>query len=484
MGKVKAIVSKANVANLKKTYYYLKKNGLKAALFAVRERMQKSPYDDYQYIQPDEAALANQSQESKTFVNPITISLLVPAYNTNPAYLRELLDSVYAQSYPYWELIIADASENSDSEASVAQVVKTYITEKNETRIRYIKLEKNEGISGNSNQALKHATGEYTGLLDHDDLLTPDALYENVIRIMKTRKNSADSAESATDSAESASKDSEPLLLYSDEDKCDESGANYYEVYKKKDFNLDLLLSNNYICHFLVMKTDLMQKLQFRCNFDGSQDYDLILRGVSAILPAEQKIIHIPRVLYHWRCHSGSTAVNPQSKRYAYEAGKRTLEDFLKEQGFGGKVEHTKHLGFFRINYEPDVFTARPDIGVVGGMLLNSQNKITGGIYTKEGHCPYEGLAAGFSGYMHQTSLQQDAETVDLRCMRVREELQDMFKEITSVIYQESPETGLFDSSTLPEDTDWISLSKAFCEAVKSQGYRILWDPENATKIK
>ena len=478
MGKVKTILSKASVANLKKTYYYLKKNGLKAALFAVRERMQKSPYDDYRYIRPDEAVLAKQRQESLTFKNPITISLLVPAYNTDPVYLQELLDSVYAQSYPYWELIIADASTDCDSEASVAQVVKEYIAEKEETRIRYIRLEKNGGISENSNQALKHATGEYTGLLDHDDLLTPDALYENAIRIMEACQNIADNAETAIH-------DAEPLLLYSDEDKCDENGANYYEVYKKKDFNLDLLLSNNYICHFTVMKTDLMQKLQFRCNFDGSQDYDLILRGVSEILPNEQKIIHIPKVLYHWRCHSGSTAVNPQSKRYAYEAGKRALEDFLMVQGWRGNVEHTRHLGFFRINYEPDIFEARTDVGVVGGKLLNSRNKITGGIYNQDGQCPYEGLDAGFSGYMHQASLQQDAEVVDIRCIRVRTELQEIFEKVTGVSYVKNAETGHFDSDILPEDTDWISISQSFCKAIKEQNFRIVWDPEQkATKIK
>lgn len=478
MGNLKTILSKARIANLKKTYYYLKKNGLNAALFAVCERMQKTPYDNYQYTVSTEDTLKSQRAECQNFAEPVTISLLVPAYNTDPVYLRELLDSVYAQTYPYWELIIADASEDVDSETCVAQVIKNYIIEKNENRIRYIKLEKNEGISDNSNQALRHVTGEYTGLLDHDDLLTPDALYENAVRIMGIHKNNSGNVERLSDN-------NKPLLLYSDEDKCDENGANYYEVYKKQDFNLDLLLSNNYFCHFTVMQTELMQKLQFRCNFDGSQDYDLVLRGVAEILPDEQKIIHIPKVLYHWRCHSGSTAVNPQSKRYAYEAGKRALEDFLKAQNWNGSVEHTKHLGFFRIIYEPDVFVTRPDIGVIGGRLLDNKNKITGGIYDADGKCPYEGLRAGFSGYMHQASLQQNADTVDLRCMRVRKELQELFREITGVTYQESKETGIFDSTILPDETDWISLSKAFCKAVKELKYRILWEPEQVeTKIK
>lgn len=468
MSKVKAILAKMNLANLKKAYYYSKKNGVKAALFAVQERMTKSPYDDYTYIAPDEETLEKQRQESQNMDNPVTISILVPAYNTNPKYLVELLESLSNQTYPYWELILADASSDVTSEECVKNIVKDYIEENGEERIRYIRLDKNEGISENTNQALKHATGEYAALLDHDDLLTPDALYENAICIMESRK---------TD-------DGELLLLYSDEDKCDETGANYYEIHKKEDFNLDLLLSNNYICHFVVMHMDLMQKLQFRCNFDGSQDYDLILRGVSEILPDEQKIKHIPLCLYHWRCHSGSTAVNPQSKLYAYESGKRAIEDFLESQGWKGQVSHTKHLGFFRTEYEPDIFTARPDVGVVGGKLIGN-NKITGGIYKEDGTCPYEGLPAGYSGYMHRASLQQDAYAVDVRCMKVREELQELFKEITGVAYVETPENGVFDSNILPTDTDWAGLNIKLCNAVKEQKYKIFWDPEMVkTEIK
>lgn len=469
MSKGKAILAKISIANLKKTYYYLKKNGIKAALFAVQERMTKSPYDDYTYIAPDEETLEKQRQESQNIDNPVTFSILVPAYNTDPKYLVELLESLSNQTYPYWELVLADASSDVTSEECVKNIVKDYIEENGEERIRYIRLEKNEGISDNTNQALKHATSEYAALLDHDDLLTPDALYENAIRIMESRK---------TD-------DGELLLLYSDEDKCDETGANYYEIHKKEDFNLDLLLSNNYICHFVVMHMDLMQKLQFRCNFDGSQDYDLILRGVSAILPDESKIRHIPLCLYHWRCHSGSTAVNPQSKLYAYESGKRAIEDFLHNKGWKGEVSHTKHLGFFRTEYKPDIFTARPDIGVVGGKIFGKSGKITGGIYREDGTCPYEGMPEHYSGYMHKASLQQNAYAVDIRCMKVRKELQEIFREATGVIYEEIPKNGLFDTSLLPMDTDWKGLSIKFCNAVAQQNYKILWDPELVkTEIK
>ncbi len=478
MGKIGAAISKLSLANLKKTYYYLKKNGFNAALFAVRERLTKSAYDDYTYVTPSEEELERQRLESQGVENPVTISILVPAYNTDPKYMTELLESVTNQTYPFWELIIADASSDVTSENCVKNIVKAYVAENAYERIRYIRLEKNAGISENTNQALSYATGEYVGLLDHDDLLTPDALYENAIRIMESRQNGYD----PNGSSEQGSETAEVLLLYSDEDKCDETGANYYEIHKKEDFNLDLLLSNNYICHFVVMHMDLMQKLQFRCNFDGSQDYDLILRGVSEIMPDVHRIMHIPLCLYHWRCHSGSTAVNPQSKLYAYESGKRALEDFLKVHDWNGDVAHTRHLGFFRITYKPDVFTSRSDIGVVGGKVLGKNNKITGGIYKEDGTCPYERLASGYSGYMHKASLQQDAYAVDIRCMKVRKELRELFREVTGVTYRESPKTGMFDSGLLAGDIDWKMLSIKFCNAVKERNYKIYWDPEMVKK--
>lgn len=155
---------------------------------------------------------------------PLLFSILVPTYRTPENYLREMIDSVLAQTYGSFELILADAS----GDESVKQVVDTY----EDKRIRYIRLAENKGISGNTNEALKHATGLYTGLLDHDDLLTPDALYENAMAI-----------------AEARSRGIRPQLLYSDEDKCDENGENYFCPHKKEEFNLDLILSNNYICH-------------------------------------------------------------------------------------------------------------------------------------------------------------------------------------------------------------------------------------------
>ena len=168
------------------------------------------------------------------------------------------------QTYGNFELILADASESDQ----VERVIKTY----DDKRILYKRLKQNGGISTNTNQALMYATGDYAALLDHDDVLTRDALYEMASCIWNAENRNV-----------------ELQLLYSDEDKCDENGTDFYEVHRKEKFNLDLILSNNYICHFMVMKRQMMQELQLRSVCDGAQDYDLVLRAVSLMLGKDKK---------------------------------------------------------------------------------------------------------------------------------------------------------------------------------------------------
>ena len=130
----------------------------------------------------------------------------------------------------------------------------------------------------------------------------------------------------------------------------------------------------------------------------------------------------MPKVLYHWRCHENSTAENPASKQYAYDAGKRAVEDFLRTRGWKGTVSHLRHLGFYRTDYQPDLLPNREDVAVVGGKLIDEKNKIAGGIYTRKGEPLYKGLHREYSGYMHRAALQQEAEVVDIRCMKVSRE--------------------------------------------------------------
>ena len=176
-----------------------------------------------------------------------------------------------------------------------------------------------------------------------------------------------------------------------------------------------------------------MQELGFRSDYDGAQDYDLVLRAVGKLIYEEGKgrgaFVHIPKVLYHWRCHRASTAENPESKRYAYEAGKRALEDFLERRGWKGEVRHTLHLGFYHIAYENHIFTQRKEAGVIGGKLVDKRGRVAGGVYNARGKCPYLGLNRNFSGYMHRADLNQEAYAVDLRCIQVRKELWGIFEE-------------------------------------------------------
>lgn len=440
--------------NLKKTVYYLKRNGLRDTYLAALERLQEKSAEgsSFEPISRAEAEAQQKKQWAEGF--SCKFSIVVPAYKTPAEFLHAMIDSVLEQTYTDFELVLADAS-GDDS-------VKCQVDKYTDERIVYLKLEKNGGISDNTNEGLKVAAGDYIGLLDHDDVLTRDALFEMASELEKAyleqRKVS---------------------VLYSDEDKCDETGTDFYETHNKKEFNLDLTLSNNYICHFLVMESRLMKKVGFRREYDGAQDFDLVLQAVAELRQTDkdnrwkEHIVHIPKVLYHWRCHSGSTAVNPASKMYAYEAGGRAIDSFLERMGWNGKAEPLKHLGFYRVNYTPDMLSVRKDIGVVGGPVYK-RNKITGAIYEKNGAEPYVGKRKGFSGYMHRAALQQEAYAVDIRNVKVRGELQALYEEITGIVYMPNMKKA---KSSFKSEKDWKKLSMDFGEAVRKRGYTIVWDP-------
>lgn len=495
-----ADMSRINRANGKKTIEYLRRNGLIHTWYAVRERMDEGKREPYCYVPPTEQELEKQRTTSMNFQG--IISVVVPTYHTAPEYMRELLDSLLQQTYPHWELILADAS----SDNSVEKVVKTYSDE----RIRYIRLGGNAGIAQNTNQALKYATGEYIGLLDHDDVLTDDALYEMAAALEKGMAAGI-----------------EVKMLYSDEDKCNGDRTEYYEPNRKEKFNLDLLLSNNYICHFLMMESALIKELGFRTEYDGAQDYDLVLRAAERLLHQEEQIIHIPKVLYHWRCHTGSTAENPRSKQYAYEAGRKALQDFADRMGWNATAEHLRHLGFYKLTYlsgnrnesesgntpgnhnasesskSPENSTAsensstseavqneitailrsRADLGAVGGRVLE-KGKVVGGRMTEEGLLFYEGLPAEYSGYLHRAVLTQNAEAVDIRAIGIRGECIPLFEKITGVSYKENSKTNFFDISALPENADYRKLSVEFGKALRKAGYRLLYQPSLTVKKK
>lgn len=445
-----------SLSNVKKTWYYLQKNGIHAAYLAALERLKEHKQPPYTYEAPDEKTLEAQRSAAQA-MDGITFSVVVPAYETKTEHLEALLDSLEAQTYPKWELILADASKSDTVKDTLARWKKGHTGH----AIRYLKLEKNGGIAENTNAGIAAASGEYIGLLDHDDLLTPDAFYEMASAIEKESKEGR-----------------RPKVLYSDEDKCDKTGTIFYEPHRKMEFNLDLLLSNNYICHFLVMESGLIKKLRLRPAFDGAQDYDLVLRAAMEQGAVKRQggreepacFTHVPRVLYHWRCHSDSTAVNPRSKSYAYEAGKRAVEDFYQNAGWKVSVSHLKHLGFYRADYGEDLFGTRPDLGALAGPLWDKKN-LQSGIYETDGRMRYEGLKKGFSGPMHRAALQQDVEAADIRSMRVCDAL--------LLPYQESMERAAAGT-----EEDYMRESRAFCRKVRSAGYRILWDPQASIQEK
>ena len=455
------------IQNVKKTINYGRKNGYKEAACAAWERVTARYYADYTYVVPEQNELMAQSQDES--VKGIKLSLAVPAFETKPEYMRALIESCLAQSYTEWDLIIADGSETE----IVAQTVKEYQDE----RIRYIHLAENEGIAENTNQALFYTEGEYCGLLDHDDMLTPDALYHMAKAILDSKQQNIS-----------------PVMLYSDEDKCDAEGKNFFDPHYKTDFNLDLIMTNNYICHFMMVRTDVLKKLQIRKLYDGAQDFDLVLRIVSSLFMKEREgqgeriekqILHVPKILYHWRCHEESTAENPLSKMYAYEAGRKALADFTKRMGWKADIRHNKHLGFYRIAYRNSVLQHREDLAAVGGYLV-SKGKIRSGLY--------KGQPLIYAGYMNRMDLYQNVNVLDIRNLAVNRKYQPIYEKITGHPYVNTfyVENDIPDNRGVKELPQWMremdreqieKLNRRLSRQLMAEGGRLLLDPENIRKI-
>lgn len=274
-----------------------------------------------------------EKQKSVVFEYMPKISVVVPTYNTPRVFLIEMIDSVISQSYSNWELCIADgASKNADTLELLAEYA-----EKDE-RIKVKYLNENLMISGNTNEALSISTGDYISLFDHDDLLTPDALFEVVKTINENGK---------------------PDFIYTDEDKTDEEGKHYFDPHFKPDWSPDFLRACNYITHFSVFSRELLGKVGgFRSEFDGSQDFDIILR----MTEKANSIYHIPKILYHWRVHRASVASGAGAKPYAYIAGMNAVQAHLERVGLKGKVVEGPSLGLYKINYEIE---GNPKISII-----------------------------------------------------------------------------------------------------------------------
>ena len=301
--------------------------GIKGILHKVdykkREREAMKQFGTDSFPSPEQA----EKERTTVFPDMVKISILVPLWNNQREFQIAMLDSVMNQTYGNWELCLADGSDEEHS--YIGDICREY-AERAGGRIVYKHLEKNGGIAGNTNACLAMATGEYIGLLDQDDILHPSVLFEYVKAI---NEQGAD-------------------YLYCDETTFKGSDINHMlTMHFKPDYAPDNLRANNYICHFSVFKRTLLDGSElFRTQFDGSQDHDMILR----LTDNAKKIVHVPRLMYYWRCHSGSVASGIEAKPYAIAAAKGAVAEHLRKHGYDHfKIESTRAFEtIFRIRYE------------------------------------------------------------------------------------------------------------------------------------
>ena len=381
------MITSLSPAYIKKGYRYLKRHGMKQFLIRLTERFQQEDIDYETWFGLNKATEKELQEQRK---NPPEhgplISIVVPVYRTPEIYLREMIESVVNQTYGNWELCLADASPRGeqlrqdlkkikgrktrealmkipDGDTELTSVIREY--QLKDSRIRYEILKENKSIAENSNAAMEMATGDFVGLLDHDDTLEPNALYEVAGKICE---------------------DDRVDVVYTDEDKINSKGTKHLTPNMKPDFNLDLLRSNNYICHLFVVRRILMEKVGgFRKEFDGAQDYDFILRCTEEA----EKIAHVHKVLYHWRTHEKSTSDNPESKIYAFHAGRRAVEAHLQRLGIQAEVEETCDLGYYRVKY-PVIGSPMVSILIPNKDQLQTLKKCLKSIWEKTEYTNYE----------------------------------------------------------------------------------------------
>lgn len=314
------------VQNMKRVVRYYQKNGLKATLNRMKKQQVKQQEEDYP------AFLATNEQwdveeirsEIATFSYQPKISILMPVYNVEEEWLTKCIQSVQGQFYENWELCMSD---DASTDPNVKPLLEKFVAQ--DDRIKVVFRQDNGHISKATNSALEIATGEFCALLDNDDELAPIALYE----VVKT-----------------LNKNPELDLIYSDEDKIDMQG-NRFDPAFKPDFSPDLLLGTNYISHLGVYRTTILHQINgFRVGYEGSQDYDLVLRFVEQTTP--ERIAHIPKILYYWRILPTSTAADQSTKGYAFDAGLKAVQDALVRRKIKGTATHAAGNGLFDVHYE------------------------------------------------------------------------------------------------------------------------------------
>lgn len=340
---------------------YLERNGMSATIRKVQTKLGKkeaSSYEQWRAHYEPKPEEIEQQRRTEFRYNPL-FSIVVPLYKTNEQFLNEMIHSIEEQTYTNWELCLADGSADS----SLTRRLEQYSAAN--PKIKFISLTENKGISGNTNEALALVQGDYIVLVDHDDIVPPEALFEF---------------------AKALNEDETIDVLYSDEDKISMNGKKYFEPHFKSDYNPDLLCSMNYICHLFAVKRTLQQQIGlFQSEYDGAQDYDFIFRCCEAA----QNIRHIPKILYHWRCHMESTAANPESKLYAFEAGRKAVEAHYHRVGIPAHVEHAQFYGMYHTVYD---WKETPLISIIipNKDHIDDLQKCMNSIYEKSDYHNYE----------------------------------------------------------------------------------------------
>ena len=425
------------MSSLRKVSGILKRYGPLGFVRKALEKM-KAPDRNFnavkQHFYASEEELKSQRIAEGRFPYRPLISVCVPVYKTRPEFLSALIESLLAQTYTLWELVLSDGSPD-DSLRSVAERYE-------DERIRYFKQEQNYGISGNTNAASAEAKGEYLAFLDHDDLLTPNALYEYVYVLNRERFD----------------------LLYSDEDKITEDGSGAFQPHFKSDYNYLLLLSNNYICHFTMVSRTLTDRLEadfgqlFQSAFDGSQDYDFILRCIEKT----DRICHIPKILYHWRESAGSTAGDSYAKTYTEDAGLRAVKAHLERTGQTSEVTPRLEIGCYRIDPLPTEKT-----GIIGAKTICGRKVDSCGLFYDEDGVirhAFRDLPASFKGYCRRAVLQQEVSGVMLSSAEILPEAKRLAGE---------------PDDSLPEP----ERSMEYCKRVRLAGLRVILDPERVVTV-
>lgn len=467
----------------------VRKYGIRGLAVKVTERRQDTIEKDYiRNWQNDMVTEAEWNiQRNTRFESMPLVSVVVPAYETPRIYMEALLESLQKQSYENWELCIADGSKSN----TVETVVLRYAAA--DARIRYSRIE-NRGIADNTNAALMMAAGAFVGFLDHDDMLAPNALYE-MVRMINAHPECA--------------------VFYSDEDKIDETGVHHMRPHFKLDYNRELLLHYNYICHFLVVQSELLHKAgRLAADYDGAQDYDLVLRL------AEQSgcFCHVRKILYHWRVHRNSTAGSSLAKDYAYDAGKRALEAHFSRLNITAKVKAAAGRSYYDVYYAladgrmeeidyKDICTPQAlddkirsskaeylliqnshlagtvseekkqellalcmqrRVGMVGVRFQKKRHLISSGIdCQQEGDCGYlyEHLPVCFEGYFGRAVIPQNVRAVPLEFFVIRREAYEA--------------AGMMEFGPNP-----VAAALHFADRVRKAGYEIVLDAKVTVKYK